>query len=130
MISSQCKPQELIRSAELSLQDQFARIDEISYVNQKRVLKAFKDNRLTEEHFAERTGYGLDDAGRAVIDAITAQIMEAEAGAIRLQFVSGTHAIAAALFGNLRPGERMACLTGSPYDTLHKVIGRKDKKPG
>jgi cystathionine beta-lyase family protein involved in aluminum resistance len=130
MISSKLKPDELIRSAELSLKDQFARIDEVSYVNQKKVLKAFKENRLTEEHFAERTGYGLDDAGRAVIDAITAQIMEADAGAIRVQFVSGTHAIAAALFGNLRPGERMACLTGSPYDTLHKVIGHKDKKPG
>jgi cystathionine gamma-lyase len=130
MIPSKCKPEELIRSAELSLKDQFTRVDEISYLNQNRVLKAFKDNRLTEEHFAERTGYGLDDAGRAVIDSIFAQIMGAEASAIRLQFVSGTHAIASAFFGNLLPGERIACLTGSPYDTLHKVIGHNNRTPG
>jgi len=130
MISRRHKPQELIKAAESSLKEQFEKIDEISYVNQIRVLKAFKENRLTEEHFAERTGYGLDDAGRAVIDAIFAQVVGAESSAVRLQFVSGTHAIAAALFGNLLPGQRLACLTGTPYDTLHQVIGDIDKKPG
>jgi cystathionine beta-lyase family protein involved in aluminum resistance len=129
-VSNECAAQDLIRSAETRLKDRFEQIEQISYINQKRVLKAFRDNRLTEEHFAEHTGYGLDDPGRQVIDAITAQIMDAEAGAIRMQFVSGTHAIAAALFGNLLPGQRMACLTGTPYDTLHQVIGNKHHKHG
>jgi len=130
LIPGNFKPEELVKSAERSLQDRFTRIDEISYLNQKRVLKAFKNNRLTEEHFAERTGYGLDDPGRQMIDAIIAEIMEADAGAIRMQFVSGTHAIASALFGNLRPGDRLACLTGSPYDSLHKVIGHRHQSSG
>ena len=114
---------DLIEQAEKSLAESFRQIDAIALTNQKRVLQAFKDNRLREEHFAECTGYGLHDSGREAIDNIFAQVMQAPAGAVRLQFVSGTHTIACALLGNLKSGERMISLTGRPYDTLLPVIG-------
>jgi cystathionine beta-lyase family protein involved in aluminum resistance len=121
---------ELIRSAENSLRDQFERIDSIAFVNQKRVLEAFRSNRLSETHFAEYTGYAIDDAGREVLDRIFADCMFAELAAVRVQLVSGTHALACALFGNLRPGDRLAILTGAPYDTLTKVIGQASPHSG
>jgi cystathionine beta-lyase family protein involved in aluminum resistance len=120
----------LIADAEKQLSEQFEKIDAIALINQRRVLKAYKDHRLTEEHFAEHTGYGLNDTGRAVVDGIFAQVMQAEAAAVRLQLVSGTHAIACTLLGNLAPGDRIVCLTGEPYDTLHSVIGRNSDVPG
>lgn len=84
----------LIKSAEKKLRDAFEEIDEIATVNQKRVLDAFRAHRLTEEYFAERTGYGRNDPGRETIDKIFASIFECESAAVRMQFVSGTHAIA------------------------------------
>lgn len=87
-------------------------------------------NRLTEEFFAEKTGYGRNDVGRDTLDRIYAEAFQAESAAVRLQFVSGTHAIAAALFGNLQPGEKMVSLTGKPYDTMLAVIGLPDAGPG
>ncbi len=113
----------IVRQAEKSLAEAFEQIDEISLSNQRRVLQAFKNNRLSEIHFAERTGYGLGDPGREVIDNIYAEVMQAESAAVRLQFVSGTHTIACALFGNLRARDRMVSITGRPYDTLQPVIG-------
>ena len=95
-------------------------------VNQERVLTAFRENRLTEEFFAEHTGYGIDDVGRETMDAVFSDVLGAEACCVRMQMVSGTHAIACALFGNLAPGEKMVGLTGKPYDTLHEVIGSAD----
>ncbi len=117
------KYQDLIKQIEKSLSSSFIEIDEIALLNQRRVLNAFKNNRLSESHFAEQTGYGLGDHGREIIDNIFAEVMQAEAAAVRLQFVSGTHAIACALLGNLKAGDRMVSLTGRPYDTLHPVIG-------
>ncbi len=122
--------QRLVVDCEKELAPTFARVDDIALANQKRVLDAFKDHRLTEEFFAERTGYGIDDIGRETIDKIFATVFGAEAAAARMQFVSGTHALACALFGNLMPGERMACLTGRPYDTMEKVIGINGNEPG
>ena len=119
-----------IALAEKALAERFERIDATALINKKRVLQAFKTHRLTEEHFAENTGYGLNDAARAKIDAIFADVMQAEAAAVRLQIVSGTHAIACTLLGNLAPGDRIVCLTGEPYDTLHRVIGRDHAVPG
>lgn len=99
-------------------------------INQRRVLDAFREHRLTEEFFAERTGYGMDDAGREAMDNIYAAALQAEAAAVRMQIVSGTHALACALLGNLQPGQRVASVTGSPYDTMHKVIGTNTNAPG
>ena len=65
-----------------------------------------------------------------MVDRVFARVLGAEAAAVRLQFVSGTHAIAAALFGVLRPGDRLLSITGRPYDTLEEVIGLRGKGQG
>ena len=119
----------LIAHAEKVLTSAFQEIDEIALANQKRVLKAFRDNKLSEQHFAEYNGYGLGDPAREVIDQIFADLVQCESAAVRLQFVSGTHAIACCLFGNLKPGDRMVSLTGRPYDTLLPVIGLNKTLP-
>lgn len=116
-------PNQLIESAEFELSSVFAKQETIAFTNQQRVLNAFAKNRLSEEFFAEKTGYGLNDAARDVIDDIFADAFGADACAVRMQMVSGTHALATALFGNLNPGDRLACVTGAPYDTLQEVIG-------
>ncbi|MCC7529106.1 MAG: methionine gamma-lyase family protein [Candidatus Melainabacteria bacterium] len=114
---------DLIRQAEKSLADQFEFVDETALTNQRKVLDAFRDHKLTEEHFAEHTGYGIDDAGREALDAIFAQVFGAPAAAVRMQIVSGTHALALCLYGCLKPGDRLVSMTGTPYDTLQQVIG-------
>jgi cystathionine beta-lyase family protein involved in aluminum resistance len=95
-----------------------------------RVLEAFAAERLGTHHFASVSGYGHGDLGREVLDRVFARVLQAEAAAVRLQFVSGTHAIAAALFGVLRPGDRMLAITGRPYDTLEEVIGLRGSGQG
>ncbi|TCD57909.1 methionine gamma-lyase family protein [Synechococcus sp. BS55D] len=89
----------------------------------EKVLAAFTAERVGTQHFASLTGYGHGDQGREVLDRVFARVLGADKAAVRLQFVSGTHAIAAALFGVLRPGDRMLAITGRPYDTLEEVIG-------
>ena len=96
----------------------------------ERVLDAFAAERVGSHHFASVSGYGHGDLGRDTLDRVFARVMGAEAAAVRLQFVSGTHAIAAALFGVLRPGDRLLILTGSPYDTLEDVIGLRGSGMG
>ncbi|HEY9787231.1 MAG TPA: methionine gamma-lyase family protein [Candidatus Obscuribacterales bacterium] len=124
------KPHELIRLAEKSLAAQFEQVDEIALFNQRKILNAFREHRLTEEHFAERTGYGLDDSGRDAIDSIFAAVFGCEAAAVRMQMVSGTHALACALFGVLKANDTLLALTGTPYDTLRTVIGLAGDEPG
>jgi cystathionine beta-lyase family protein involved in aluminum resistance len=96
----------------------------------ERVLEAFRAERLGVHHFASVSGYGHGDLGRDVLDRVFARVLQAEAAAVRLQFVSGTHAIAAALYGVLRPGDRLLALTGRPYDTLEEVIGIRGEGQG
>lgn len=95
-----------------------------------RVLDALAEARVGPHHFASVSGYGHGDQGRDAIDRVFAQVLQAERAAVRLQLVSGTHAIAAALFGVLRPGDRMLSLTGRPYDTLEEVIGLRGDGQG
>lgn len=109
---------------------EFEFIEETALHNQRKVLDAFRNHKLTEEHFAERTGYGIDDAGREVLDKIYAQVFGAEAAAVRMQIVSGTHALALCLYGCLKPGDRLLSITGKPYDTLQQVIGIAGNQTG
>ena len=99
-------------------------------VRLEKVLNAFAAERVGTQHFASVSGYGHGDQGREVLDRVFARVLGAEAAAVRLQFVSGTHAIVAALFGVLRPGERMLSITGRPYDTLEEVIGLRGEGQG
>ena len=96
----------------------------------ERVLAAFAAERVGVQHFASVSGYGHGDLGRETLDRVFARVLQAESAAVRLQFVSGTHAIAAALFGVLRPGDRLLALTGRPYDTLEEVIGLRGRGQG
>lgn len=108
----------------------FYQIDMQVKKNLAKVLAAFRAHRVGAHHFASVSGYGHDDLGREVLDKVFAQIVEAEAAAVRIQFVSGTHAIACALYGVLRPGDEMLAVAGPPYDTLEEVIGTRGNGQG
>lgn len=113
----------LALTAEEALADIFRITDVTADFNQHRVLKHMQTNRLSETHFASSTGYGYNDAGREVLERIFAGVMGTEAALVRPQMISGSHAIATALFGALRPGDELLSVTGAPYDTLRKIIG-------
>ncbi len=120
----------LIKEAENALIPIFSEIDQMVKQNLKKTLAAFRNHRLGFHHFASVTGYGHDDLGRETLDKVLAEIMQAEAAMVRIQFVSGTHAIACALFGVLRPGDEMLAVAGKPYDTLEEVIGLRGSGQG
>lgn len=101
----------------------FAETDEIAEYNQQKVLAAFINNRVSEADFSGSTGYGYGDRGRDKLDAIYAEAFGAEDAIVRHSFTCGTHTLCVALFGILRPGDTMLCVTGTPYDTIHGVIG-------
>ncbi|WP_413161842.1 aminotransferase class I/II-fold pyridoxal phosphate-dependent enzyme [Capilliphycus salinus ALCB114379] len=119
-----------LEAAKQALFTIFSGIDAQVKQNLKRVLDAFRHHRVGTHHFAGVTGYGHDDLGRQTLDRVFAEIMGAEAAAVRVQFVSGTHAIACSLFGVLRPGDEMLAVAGAPYDTLEEVIGLRGKSQG
>lgn len=113
----------LVNDSEKKLDKEFKKIDEICEYNSLKVLNAFWNNKLSESHFSQTTGYGYDDIGRDVIEKIYAEIFGAEDALVRSQFISGSHALTVALFAYLRPGDTMLSISGLPYDTLHEVIG-------
>ena len=113
----------LVNDSEKELDKEFKKIDEICEYNSLKVLNAFWNNKLSEAHFSQTTGYGYDDIGRDVIETIYAEIFGAEDALVRSQFISGSHALTVALFAYLRPGDTMLSISGLPYDTLHEVIG-------
>ena len=86
------------------------------------ILKAFEEHRVDASAFHGVNGYGHGDIGREILDLVVAQVLGAEMALVRLQFFSGTHAIASALFGCLRPQDTMLCVSGHPYDTLEEVL--------
>ncbi len=111
------------QAAEAELAKTFAEIDKVRDYNQLKVLKAMQDTGIAERHFAGSSGYGYDDIGRDAIDEVYARTFGAEDAVVRGQIVSGTHCLATALFGVLRPGDELLAVTGKPYDTLDTVIG-------
>ena len=111
-----------------ALQDQFKIYDEIREFNQLKVLKAFQEERISECHFTNSSGYGYGDIGRDSLDKVYASIFNTESALVRPHFVNGTHAIACAIMGNLRPNDTMVCISGKPYDTLHNIIGIGEEK--
>ena len=117
---------DIAREVEVGLAGVFAKIDEVGESNQLKVLSAMQKHRLGEHHFLPTTGYGYNDMGREVSDAIFADVFGCEAALVRPTFVSGTHTLAAALFGNLRPGDELLASTGRPHITLEKVIGLQE----
>ena len=122
------KIEKLSNEAEEEIKEQFKKIEEINTYNSLKVLKAFKDNNISEMHFNSTTGYGYGDIGRDTIEKVYAQIFKTEDALVRNQFISGTHALTVALFGMLRPKDKMLSITGMPYDTLCTVIGIEENK--
>lgn len=109
--------------AQALCREQFQLIDEITEYNQMKVQKAFVEYGISDTHFASSTGYGYGDRGRDTLDKVWASVFGAEDALVRHNFVCGTHTLTVALFGVLRPGDHMLCVTGTPYDTIHGVIG-------
>jgi cystathionine beta-lyase family protein involved in aluminum resistance len=120
----------LLQEAEQALSQIFSGIDSQVKKNLEQVLSTYRHYRLGTHHFSSVSGYGHSDLGREVLDQVFAQVMGAEAAAVRVQFVSGTHAIACALYGVLRPGDEMLAVAGAPYDTLEEVIGLREPGQG
>ena len=114
---------DFVTQVEKTLAPLYQNIETVAEINQLKVLQAMQKNRLTDTHFNESTGYGYNDEGREAMEAIFADTFKTEAVLVRPQIVSGTHALATALFGNLRPGDTLLSPVGSPYDTLESVIG-------
>lgn len=123
MFSFDKRVEELSVKALKKAKNEFEAIDEVTEYNQKKMLKAFIDNRVSESMFSESTGYGYNDRGREVIDLVFSQAVGAEDALVRHNFTCGTHTLTVALFGVLRPGDTMLSVTGTPYDTIQPVIG-------
>ena len=114
---------QLLTRAEELLTVRFREFDDYAVTNQARVLDAFRKHRVSDFHLHGSSGYGYGDSGREVIENIYADLFAGESALVRAQFASGTHALACALFGVLRPGDELVVATGNPYDTLGPVIG-------
>ena len=119
---------ERIKNAERQLRPFFQEIEEIGLKNSKKVMDAFRENHLSESHFSSTTGYGYNDMGRDTIERIYATIFKCEDALVRSQFISGSHALTVTLFALLRPGDILLSISGTPYDTLHEVIGIKENE--
>ncbi|WP_163102288.1 aminotransferase class I/II-fold pyridoxal phosphate-dependent enzyme [Peribacillus alkalitolerans] len=97
--------------------------DQMIETNQYRVLESYRNHRVSDSHFIPTTGYGYDDIGRDTLESIYGEVFGGEAGLVRPQIISGTHAISISLFGVLRPGDELVYITGKPYDTLEEIVG-------
>ena len=108
----------------------FKEAERICEINTARVMRAFKNNRVSESMFGGSTGYAYSDNGRDALEAVYAEVFGAEAAIVRLGFVNGTHAIGCALFAGLKSGDTVLSVTGSVYDTLQTLVGTGEAAPG
>lgn len=113
----------LIEQEEQNIKNELNEVDKVCTYNSLKVLKAFQNNKVSEVHFNETTGYGYNDIGRETIENIYKEVFNAEDALVRGQFISGSHALTVALFAILRPNDTLLSITGKPYDTLDQVIG-------
>ncbi|MEK3989663.1 MULTISPECIES: methionine gamma-lyase family protein [Robertmurraya] len=113
----------IVRQVEEQIFMKHQQIDLTVEANQFRVLESYQRHQVSDSHFIPSTGYGYDDIGRDTLEKIYADVFGGEAGLVRPQIISGTHAISIALFGVLRPGDELLYITGKPYDTLEEIVG-------
>ena len=118
----------LVEDSEKECINEFRKIDKICFNKTKSVLDAFHKYEVSEADFSSTTGYGYDDIGREKIEKIFSEVLGLEDAIVRNQFVSGSHALTVAFFALLRPGDTLLSISGTPYDTLHEVIGIKENK--
>lgn len=117
---------DLVNKQEKELREIYQEYEEICNYNSLKVLSAFHNNRVNEAHFNETTGYGYNDIGRDKIEDVYKEIFKSEDALVRGQFISGSHALSVVLFALLRPNDLLLSISGTPYDTLHEVIGIKE----
>ena len=115
----------LVNDSEMELSDIFSSIDHNTFINSKKVLDAFHRENISESDLNGTSGYGYNDTGRDKIERIFSYVLDSDDALVRTQIISGTHAISTALFAILRPGDTLLAISGTPYDTLHEVIGIK-----
>ena len=118
----------LVNKCEEECKNEFRKIDEITSLNSLKVLNAFHKNNVSESCFNETTGYGYNDLGRDTIEKVFSDILGSEDALVRNQFISGSHALNVCFFALLRPNDLLLSISGTPYDTLHEVIGIKENK--
>lgn len=112
----------IVNNAEKKLSNFYTELENIAFLNQKKVLEAFQNNNVALRHFSGTTGYGYDDIGRDTLCKVYADIFHCESAVVSPLIASGTHALTLALFGILRANDKMLAISGSPYDTLMSVI--------
>ncbi|MDP4162790.1 MAG: methionine gamma-lyase family protein [Bacillota bacterium] len=117
------KLQKIANEIEMKISGVHREIEGVIDRNTFRVIQSFQKHKVSDSHFMPSTGYGYDDAGRDTLESIYADVLGGEAGLVRPQIISGTHAISIALFGVLRPGDELLYITGKPYDTLEEIVG-------
>ena len=120
----------LAANVEHKIQEQFKKVETNAFINQQKVLAAFRENQVSDYHLHPSTGYGYDDEGRDNLERVYASVFGAEAAIVRAQIISGTHAITLSLFGVLRPGDELVYITGKPYDTLQSIVDGGEKDTG
>ncbi len=120
----------ILENVAIEIEPVLKELEKISLVNHQKVLRAFHNQKVSDYHLKGTTGYGYSDIGRDTLEKVYADVFGAESGLVRSQIVSGTHAIALALYGNLRPGDELLSISGRPYDTLEEVIGLRGNQPG
>lgn len=117
-----------LKDCENDLKDRFDELDNIAFTNQKKVLKAFQNNKIALRNFYGSTGYGYDDAGKDVLAKVYAEVFEAESAVVSPLITCGTHALSLALSAVLRPNDLLLSITGSPYDTVIDCIKGEEGK--
>ncbi len=118
--------EEFLIECEDNLKEEFDKIDKLNRFYSKKVIDAFHKEKISESDLHGTNGYGYNDSGRDKIDNIFANIFDAESAITRNQFISGSHALTVGLFALLRPNDTLLTISGTPYDTLHEVIGIKE----
>ena len=121
--------EQMIQSAEKSLQGAFSEVERIEEIRTRQVLDVFRQHEISYRHFAPTTGYGYDDIGRDTLEMVWADLFHTEAALMRPHIASGTAALSLTLFGLTKPGERILSVTGMPYDTLLGILGTGEGTP-
>lgn len=114
---------ERAQQLELDYATEIAGIRAVQRRNFMRILDAFHAACVSSVDLRAMSGYGIGDNLRDKTEQVFAFLYGAQAALVRPQIISGTHALAIALFGVLRPGDLLACVTGAPYDTMEEIIG-------
>ncbi len=117
---------ELLQTCEEECQEEFKKVDQICFKNTCKILQSFHEQQISETDFASTTGYGYNDIGREKIEKIFSKVLGCQDAIVRVQFISASHALSVSLFALLRPNDTLLSISGTPYDTMHEVIGIKD----